>query len=66
MINAWPERGTNAAKRIKTKMKSTIKIALLNSLLISLIAQSNEKKVQMIKINAESGRTYEYMNQKQK
>ena len=47
--------------------KRHIKIALLNSLFISLIAQSNEKKkVQMIKINAESGRTYEYMNQTQK
>ena len=44
-FNAWPERGAWAAKRIKSQSRSTMKMELLNALLIiSMNGRTNNSK----------------------
>ena len=57
------QRDTSAVKWIKTTIRSTMKIDLLNSLLmISINDSSLENKVQVIKIVIQAVRKYDCMN----
>ena len=45
VTNAWPERGASAVKRIKSRLRSTMKMDLLNALLmISMNGPTNYSK----------------------
>ena len=49
--NAWPERGAISVKQVKTRMRSTIKMELLNALLmLSMNGPSFENKNEVFKI----------------
>ena len=50
VTNAWPERGTSAVKRTKSQLRSTMKMGLLNALLMILIngPTNNSKEAMLI------------------
>ena len=50
VTNAWPERGASAVKRIKSRLRSTMKMDLLNALLLILMngPTNNRKEATLI------------------
>ena len=50
VTNAWPERGASAVKRIKSRLRSIMKMDLLNTLLMILMngPTNNSKEARLI------------------
>ena len=61
--NAWPERGTSKVKRVKIRMRSTIKMDILNaSLILSMNGLSLENQNEVLKIVEKSLANYESLD----
>ena len=64
VTNAWPERGATAVKRIKSRLRSTIKMDLINAFLMILMngPTNNSKEATLIIQKA----TEKYQSSKQR